>query len=47
MQDIIDPTKKWLEDFVVHHNLCPFAKRELLAGSIHYEVFSGVKKKIF
>lgn len=35
---IIQQSQKWLEDVVIKHNFCPFAKRELLKGRIHFEV---------
>ncbi|MEE1674137.1 DUF1415 domain-containing protein [Agarivorans aestuarii] len=31
-------TQRWVKDFVVEYNICPFAKRELERGSIRYEV---------
>jgi len=34
----ISETKKWLENVVIAHNICPFAKRELERGSIHFVV---------
>ena len=34
----IEQTQKWLEDVIVGHNFCPFAKREVIRESIHYEV---------
>ena len=38
MEIIIKQTKKWLEDIVIKHNFCPFAKRELLRDSIRFHV---------
>jgi uncharacterized protein len=35
---IIEQTKKWIIDIVVGCNFCPFAAKEVKAGSIHYEV---------
>lgn len=35
---VIEHTQKWLETVVIAHNFCPFAKRELIKGSIHFEV---------
>ncbi|HIO92655.1 MAG TPA: DUF1415 domain-containing protein [Leucothrix mucor] len=37
MEKIIRHTKKWLEEVVIKHNFCPFAKKELLRDSIHYQ----------
>ncbi len=34
-------TARWVKDFVVEYNICPFAKRELERGSIHYQVVMG------
>ena len=31
-------TRKWLEDVVIAHNFCPFAKRELINQSIRFKV---------
>ena len=35
---IIASTKKWIEMVVVGCNFCPFASKEVKAGSIHYQV---------
>ena len=35
---ISNSVKKWVEDMVVGLNLCPFAKRELLAGRVRFFV---------
>ncbi len=32
----IQLTKKWVEAFVIHFGLCPFAKKPALQGRIHY-----------
>lgn len=34
---VIEHTQKWLETVVIAHNFCPFAKRELITGSINFE----------
>lgn len=34
----IKQTRKWLENIVIKHNFCPFAKHELLNNRIHFEV---------
>jgi hypothetical protein len=34
----ISETKKWLENVVIAHNICPFAERVFKNGSIHFEV---------
>ena len=34
----IQHTQKWLENVIVAHNFCPFAKRELIKNSIRFEV---------
>ena len=38
MDTITKQTKKWLEEVVIKHNFCPFAKRELLRNSIRFHV---------
>ncbi len=35
---VIQQTRSWVSDFVVAHNICPFARKELERGGIHYEV---------
>ena len=35
---IISTTKNWIKDVVIGCNFCPFAKKELQLGSIHFEV---------
>ena len=42
MTDYIEATKKWIETFVIRHNLCPFAKKTYLQNTIRYEVYEGV-----
>lgn len=41
MTDYIASTKKWIETFVIQHNLCPFAKKPFLKNTIRYEVYEG------
>ena len=36
---VIQQTRAWVSDFIVAHNICPFARKELEHGGIHYEVF--------
>lgn len=38
IETLISQSRKWLEDVVIAHNFCPFAKRELLKDRIHFEV---------
>lgn len=33
---LIEATKHWLSEFVIEHNLCPFAKRELINETIRF-----------
>ncbi|MCY4045809.1 MAG: DUF1415 family protein, partial [Cellvibrionales bacterium] len=35
---IIKQTKLWVEQLVVAHNICPFARKEVKAKSIRYQV---------
>ena len=37
-QDTIDQTKAWIESFVIHHNLCPFAKVPFTKDIIEYRI---------
>ena len=37
-QNIITPTKNWVEKIVVGMNLCPFAKREVVKDRVRYIV---------
>lgn len=41
--DIIKHSKRWLNEFVIKHNICPFAKHEYDKGSIHFEVINELK----
>ncbi|GGB19913.1 DUF1415 domain-containing protein [Agarivorans gilvus] len=38
-----EATARWVKDFVVEYNICPFAKRELERGSIYYQVVMGTQ----
>ena len=37
-EQYINMTKRWLEHSVIEFNFCPFAKKEYVNDSIHYEV---------
>ncbi|WP_227369884.1 DUF1415 domain-containing protein [Halomonas sp. M20] len=37
----LDQTQAWVESFVVAHDICPFARREMERGSIRYEATSA------
>ncbi|MBQ0719229.1 MAG: DUF1415 domain-containing protein [Gammaproteobacteria bacterium] len=37
--------RQWLQEVVIGHNFCPFAKREFDAGRVRYQVFDGRKSK--
>ncbi|RTZ66691.1 MAG: DUF1415 domain-containing protein [Aquificaceae bacterium] len=41
MKPVVKQTKKWLEDIVIKHNFCPFAKKELLRDSIRFYVIDS------
>lgn len=41
MSNYIADTKKWIETFVIQHNLCPFAKKPYLQNTIRYEIYEG------
>ena len=36
---IVSSTKQWLEEVVIGHNFCPFAKKELIQDRIRFSVF--------
>jgi hypothetical protein len=38
MMKAIEDTKKWLKTVVIAHNICPFAKRVVDNGSIHFAI---------
>jgi hypothetical protein len=40
---VIQQARAWVSDFIVAHNICPFARKELERGGIHYEVFQEHK----
>ena len=35
-QQLVTTTQNWLKTIIIEHNICPFAKRELNRGSIHF-----------
>lgn len=37
-QRVIAQTKEWVNNVIVAHNYCPFAKREIDKGSVRYQV---------
>lgn len=39
-QIIVKHTRCWLENFIIKHNICPFAKKEYDNDRIHYAVIS-------
>jgi len=41
MTNYVEPTKKWINTFVIQHQLCPFAKKPYLQNTIRYEVYEG------
>ena len=45
MTDYITTTKKWIETFVIQHNLCPFAKKPFLQNTIRYELYEGTDRE--
>jgi len=36
--EVVNATRKWVEDVVVGYNLCPFAKRELVKDRVRFVV---------
>lgn len=43
---VIYQTTKWIKEIVVGLNFCPFAGRELLRNSVHYQVVRGSVEKV-
>ena len=37
-QNIINATRNWLDSFIIHYNICPFAQRERQKNSIRFHV---------
>ncbi len=37
-QQLIATTRTWLQTFIIGYGICPFAKRELDRGSIHFSI---------
>ncbi len=44
-QQVIDQTKKWINDVVVGCNFCPFAANVMKQHSVHYQVETSAKSK--
>lgn len=44
-EQIIDQTKKWINDVVVGCNFCPFAAKPLKQQRVHYQVEAGTSLK--
>ena len=42
-QQVVDQTLAWVSHFIVGHNICPFAKRELDSNTIRVEVVRSKK----
>jgi hypothetical protein len=42
-QQVVEQTLAWVRHFIVGHNICPFAKRELENHSIRVEVVRSKK----
>ena len=40
---VIQQTRAWVRDFIVAHNICPFARKELERDGIYYEVCQEIK----
>jgi len=41
---VINATRKWVEDVVVGYNLCPFAKRELVKNRVRFTVTNATNE---
>lgn len=44
-QPCMTATENWVEQVIVQHNLCPFARREVKRGSIRYVAVEDTKPK--
>ena len=46
---VVESVKYWLENTIIGFNLCPFAKKEFVNESIHYEVVdeSNTQEQLF
>lgn len=46
---VVESVKFWLENTIIGFNFCPFAKKEFVNESIHYEVVdeSNIKEQLF
>lgn len=42
-EQIVKQTENWLTSFIIHYNICPFARREQETGSIYYSVVESTK----
>jgi len=40
---IIKKTKNWINSFIIHHTICPFAKREYELDTISYDLVNSEK----
>ena len=40
---VVSQTRHWVSSFIVAHNICPFARKELDAERILFEVYEGPK----
>ena len=45
-QQVVSQTLAWVSGFIVEHNICPFAKRELENSSIRVEVVRSKKMDV-
>jgi len=39
---LITTTQHWLDRFVIHYSICPFARRERLNNTIRYQIADGL-----
>ena len=39
----INQTQTWLNTVIIEHSICPFAKREFVNNTIHYEIINANK----
>jgi len=45
-QQIIEQTRRWVETLIVGHNICPFARKEMLGNTIRYSVVADKKRRL-
>ena len=45
-EQVVEQTKSWLTSFIIHYNICPFAKGEYERESIYYSVVESEQTEL-